>query len=196
MSVLYAIVFLCLVSVSNSATLVCEDLVRPIDQLDHIFVGRWALAAGGLTTLQSAYVEKFKTRDSASIHFLNETSKMTLMRAFSFGDSCYYSNSSITVGESGFSFADYNTTVTFLYTSCPDCMLMRFDNESKDPLRLYLFSRSREMKEEEVEEFKAQAKCFNMLPPIMMDPTKELCPEHVSSDLADPNDATTDGQKA
>lgn len=180
MFALYAIAFFCLVSVSHSASLACEDLVRPLDQLDHVLVGRWALAAGSLSN--PAHEETFKTRDSASINFVNETSKMSLKRIFSFGDSCHYMNSNITLEGNSFSFDEFNITVTFLYTSCPDCVVMRFDDESKNLLRLYLFSRSREVKEEEVEEFRAQAKCLNMLPPIMMDPTEALCPEQISID--------------
>lgn len=52
------------------------------------------------------------------------------------------------------------------------------------------------MTQEEAEEFGAQSKCLNMLPPIMMDPTKELCPEQISSDPAVQNEENTEGQKA
>lgn len=192
MFALYVTALLCLVSVSNSATLVCEDLVRPLDQLDlHHLVGRWALIAGN-----PAHEENFKSRDSASINFVNETSKMSFMRVFSFGGSCQYMSSNITFGGSSFKFDKFNITVNFLYTSCPDCVVMRFDNRSKNLLRLYLFSRRREVKQEETEEFGAQSKCLNMLPPIIMDPTKELCPEQISSDPTVQNEENTEGQKA
>jgi len=43
---------------------------------------------------------------------------------------------------------------------------------------------------------KAQAECLNMSAPIVMDPTKELCPEETSSDPAAATEETTEGPKA
>uniref|UniRef100_A0A8C4EC96 Apolipoprotein M n=1 Tax=Dicentrarchus labrax TaxID=13489 RepID=A0A8C4EC96_DICLA len=174
--------------------LTCEDLVRPLDQLDlHHLEGRRALVAGSLS--DPAHLEHFKRRESASINFANETSKTSIIRVFGFGDSCEYLNSSIRLEGSGFTFYHNNLTVTVLYTSCPDCLVIRFDNESK-LLRLYLFSRRREVEQKEMEEFSTQAKCLNMPPPVMMDPTKELCPEQTSSDPAAQTGEKREGQKA
>lgn len=172
-----AIALLCWVSVSHSAPLACEDVARPLDQLDprHL-AGSWALVAGAMR--EQAHLEKFKTRESASVHFASETPITSFRRSFNINDSCQHLQSNITLEGSGFSFDQLiNITVTFLQTSCPDCMVMRFDDGSKETLRMYLFSRRREVEEKEMEEFTAQAKCMNMLPPVVMDPKKELCPE-------------------
>uniref|UniRef100_A0A3B4Y0M9 Uncharacterized protein n=1 Tax=Seriola lalandi dorsalis TaxID=1841481 RepID=A0A3B4Y0M9_SERLL len=171
-----AVALLCLVSVSHSAPLACEDVARPLDQLDPLHLaGRWALVAGGMT--DAAYLEKFKTRDSAAINYPNasETPITSFTRSFNFNDSCQHLQSNITLEGSGFIFHQYNITVTFLYTSCPDCLLMRFDDESKKPLRMYLFSRRRELEQKEIEEFSAQAKCLNMLPPASDMYSPERC---------------------
>lgn len=182
----YVSVLLCLATVSHSATLFCEDLVRPLDHVEfHHLAGKWALVAGGLT--DPTHEESFKRRNSASINIVNETSSISLKRAFNLGDSCQYINSNITLEGRGFSFHEYNITVTLLYTSCPDCVVMSF-HKSETLMRLYLFSRRREVTQEEAEEFRAQSKCLSTLPPIMTDPAKELCPEKISSDATGQNE--------
>ncbi|AWP05804.1 putative alpha-1-acid glycoprotein 1-like [Scophthalmus maximus] len=166
MFALCVIALFCLLSVSHSAPLTsyqmpphvetqriavgdltCEDVIRPLDQLDqHQLEGRQVLVAGGLREL--AHQERFKSRDSATIHFANdsETSQITLKRVFGFKDSCEYLNSNISLEGSSFLISGSNITMTFLYTSCPDCL----------------------------------TGCLDMLPPVLMDPTKELCPEEVT----------------
>lgn len=181
MFAVYVIALLCWASLGHGAPLACEDLVRPQDGLGFQHLeGRQSLVAASLDDL--TYLENFKRRDSATIYFANssDTSKLSFIRSFRSNDSCQYLTSNITVEGSSFAFEEYNITVTFLSTSCPDCALMRFDDSSKKPLRMYLFSRRRELEEKEMEEFKAQAKCLNMHPPVLMDPTKELCPEQIT----------------
>lgn len=46
---------------------------------------------------------------------------------------------------------------------------------------LYLLSRRREVSLREVEELRAQLKCVHLPAPVVMDPTKELCPEKPGS---------------
>ncbi|XP_078021154.1 uncharacterized protein LOC144461735 [Epinephelus lanceolatus] len=184
MFAVYVITLLCLVSVSHSAPLACEDLVRPLNQLDlHHLEGRWVLVAGSLS--DPAHLEKFKKRDSARIIFTNanETSKMSFTRVFGFNDSCQYMHANIKLEGSSFTFGGFNLTVTVLHMSCPDCVVMRFD-EPKRLLRLYLFSRRREVEPEEMEVFRAQAVCLDMPPPVLTDPTKKPCPDQISTDPA------------
>ncbi len=197
MFALCVIAFLCLMPVSHSAPLACDNTVRLLDQLDlHHLEGRWALIAVSLNN--SAELEKFKSRESASINFVNasETSTVSLMRAFHLNGSCQYMQSNITLEGSGFTFSGFNISVAVLFTSCPDCLVMRFDNESKKPVRVHLFSRRREVEQKEMEEFRAQAECLNMFPPAVMDPTKELCPEQISTHTAAQTEEETEGQNA
>uniref|UniRef100_A0A8D3E4M8 Apolipoprotein M n=1 Tax=Scophthalmus maximus TaxID=52904 RepID=A0A8D3E4M8_SCOMX len=176
-----AVALLCLVSVSISAPLACEELVRPLDQLDLSHLeGRWALAAGGLSHLPN--LERFRQRDSAAVNFSRNTSDSAISytRSIRLENKCTFNTYNISLEGSSFVISGSNFTMTFLYTSCPDCLVLRFDNKAKQLRNVYLFSRRRELEQEEMEEFTAQTGCLDMLPPVLMDPTKELCPEEVT----------------
>lgn len=178
MLALCATALLCLLAVSQSASPPCEELVRPLE-LDnvHDFLGRWVLVAGSLSDPENE--EKFRQRETASITIVNGTTGLSLQRNFGFGNICRYSSSNITMDGNSFNFNDFNVTVSFLHSSCAECAVMRFHNKPRDIQRLYLFSRGREVKSEVAAEFGAQARCLNMLSPIMLDPTKELCAEKI-----------------
>ena len=91
----------------------------------------------------------------------------------------------------------FNLTWSFLYTSCPDCFVtyMVVEYERRPATELSLYSRRRALKEEELEEFRAQVECLKMPQPVVMDPTKELCPEETAGDSAAKTEEKTEGQK-
>uniref|UniRef100_UPI003AAE64CB uncharacterized protein n=1 Tax=Centroberyx gerrardi TaxID=166262 RepID=UPI003AAE64CB len=190
MFALCATVLLSSMSVSHSAPLSCEDLLRPLDQLEpgHL-EGRWALVAGSLNHPPS--VEVFKSRDSAAIHFSNSSANSTATsytRTFRSGGTCQYQLYNISVEGSTFilifeSRNHFNLSWTLLHTSCPDCMMIRWNVELESQSS-YLFSRRREVGPKEMEEYKAQLECLKLPPPVVMDPTKELCPEQTPSEPA------------
>lgn len=173
-------VILCWFSVSLAAPLACEELIRPLDQLQpHRLVGRWALVAGGLSHLP--FLERFKQRDSASIHFSSNTSESSLSytRSLCLGNTSLHTSYNISLEGSSFTYDGANKSnisASFVYTSCHDCLLMRMNVESGKRIHFYLFSRRRRLEQEEMEEFQAQVRCLNMPPPAVMDPKKQLCP--------------------
>lgn len=186
------IAVLCLVSLSHSVALDCEASVRPLDELDPDHLeGRWALIAGSFP--DPAHLDFFKRRDSTSINFsninfsnTNSTTTSFYTASVHFEGKCYSHSHNVSLEGSILNFIEQdevNLTVTFLHVSSPDCVVMRYDN-SKKLQRLLLFSRRREVNPQEMEEFSAQVKCLDMLPPAVMDPTKELCQEHSGSDSA------------
>ncbi|XP_071768994.2 uncharacterized protein LOC139922389 [Centroberyx gerrardi] len=190
MFALCATVLLYFISVSHSAPLSCEDLLRPLDQLEPgLMEGRWALVAGSLNHPPS--LEALKLRDSITMVFSNssETSTISYTQINRFGDKCQNLPYNISIEGSTFTFDvghRFNLTGTFLHTPCPDCVVMRWDVESRKrvSLDLYLVSRRREVGPKEMEEYKAQLECLKLPPPVMMDPTKELCPEQTPSEPA------------
>lgn len=178
MFALCVILLLGVASVGSSSSLLCEDLVRPLDQLGpDLLVGRWAFVAAGLS--DPNHEMKFKSRDSASFVFVNGTSGMSLTRSVSSHGSCQYSSSALTLEGGGFNYAMSNIALSVLRTSCPDCLVVHTHRKSDDHQHVYLFSRRREVKKEEMEEFESQVKCFNIPRVIQADPTKELCPDEI-----------------
>ena len=183
MFAVFATFLLCWMSVSHSAPLACEDLLHPLDQLDpHHFTGRWALVAGSLN--HSASMDALRLRDSITMFFSNtsETSDFSYTQVNRFGDQCQHLPYNISIEGSTFTFDvgnRFELTGSFLYTSCPDCVVMRWIVKSKKrhSVDLYLLSRRREVEQKELEEFRTQLKCLDLPTPVVMDPTKELCPE-------------------
>lgn len=187
MFAVFSLALLCLASVSHSAYPVCEKLVEPLDQLDpHHFEGKWAFVAGSLNHPES--MEALRLRDSITVFFSNssETSNFSYTQINRFGDQCQYLPYNISVEGGTFSFdvgKRFELSVDFLYTSCPDCVVMRWAVKSRRrvSLDMYLLSRRREVEQEEMEEFRAQLMCYRLPTPVVMDPTKELCPEQPQS---------------
>ncbi|CAK6953449.1 unnamed protein product [Scomber scombrus] len=184
---------------NQSAPLACEELVRPLDQLDPLYLeGKWALVAGSLSHLP--YLEKFKQRDSATVNFFKNTSETNIFytRSIFLGNKCQYSSYNISLEGSSFTFDGTdksNLTANFVHKSCHGCMLMHMNVESGKRQHFYLFSRRRELEQKEMEEFRTQMECLNMPPPAVMDPIKELCPEKRASVPAAQTEEKTKGQK-
>lgn len=205
MFAVFAISLLCCMSVGHSAPLVCEELLQPLDKMDpHHFEGRWALVAGSLNHVQS--MEALRLRDSITMYFSNssETSNFSYIQINRFGDQCQYLPYNISVEGSTFSFDvgnRFDLTGYFLYTSCPDCVVMQWIVKSKKRVSvdLYLLSRRREVEQKEMEEFRAQLQCCQLPTPVVMDPTKELCPEqpeHQPTAATAQTEEETEAQKA
>ncbi|XP_072239525.1 uncharacterized protein [Leuresthes tenuis] len=192
-----AMVLLCLMSLSHSAPLACEDLVQPLNQLDrHHLEGRRAMVAGSLSHLP--FIERLRLRNSATATFssiTNETSISFRRSSMNSENKCHYASYNISLEGSSFSFDNGSVTTTFIHTSCHDCILLSFDVESGKRQHFYLFSRRRQLEQEEIEEFRAQVECLNLPPPVVMDPTKKLCPEQTTSDPSVQTEEKAEAQK-
>lgn len=200
MFAVFAIALLCSLSVSHSA-LVCEKLVHPLAQLDPSHLeGRWALVAGSLNHTTS--MDALRLRDSITMYFSNSTEASTISytQVNRFGDQCQHLPYNISVEGSTFSFDvgdRFELTGSFVYTSCPDCAVMRWIVKSRRRVSsdLYLLSRRRQVEQGEMEEFMAQLKCLQLPAPVVMDPTKELCaeqPENQPTAAAQTEEETVD----
>lgn len=170
------IVFVLLVSGNLAAPLACEDLLRPVHQVDPAnLVGRWASVASSLQ--MEAARAGLKAKDSFAVDVRNSSYTM----AISSNGQCNYFHRNVTLkGPVAVSNVNnFTLTAILRSTTCPDCLVMTFDAESPSykSVDLYLLSRRREVTPEEMEEFMAQLECLQMSPPVVMDPTKELCPE-------------------
>lgn len=147
--------------------------------------------AGGLSHLPS--LERFRQRDSASVNFSSNTSATSLSytRSLCLGNKTLHTTFNVTLEGSSFTYDGIdksNVSSSFVHTSCRDCLLMRMNVESGKRIHFYLFSKRRQLEQEEMEEFKAQVQCLSMPPPVVMDPEKQLCSEET-------DDEKTGGQK-
>uniref|UniRef100_A0A8C6TCL5 Apolipoprotein M n=1 Tax=Neogobius melanostomus TaxID=47308 RepID=A0A8C6TCL5_9GOBI len=166
-----------------SAFPVCEKLVGPRAALSPADLnGTWAFIAGSLNHPSS--MEALKQRDSITAFFSNnnETSTWSYTQVNRFGDQCEHMPYNITLEGSRFTFDvgnRFSLSGSFLYTTCPDCLVMQWVVESRKrrSMDLYLLSRRRILTQSELIEFKAQLRCFQLPAPIEMDSFKELCPK-------------------
>uniref|UniRef100_A0A8D3AV83 Apolipoprotein M n=1 Tax=Scophthalmus maximus TaxID=52904 RepID=A0A8D3AV83_SCOMX len=178
-----AVAFMCLMSVSHSAPMACEKLVHPLEQFEpHKFQGKWSIVAGSLN--HTASMEALRRRDSITVYFSNSSGDSTFSytQINRFGDLCQYLRYNVSVQHNTFNFDvqdRFELTGTFLYTSCPDCVVMQWSVKSRRRIStdLYLLSRRREVGQKEMEEFREQLRCYQLPTPVVMDPTKDLCPE-------------------
>ncbi|XP_068178453.1 alpha-1-acid glycoprotein 2-like [Antennarius striatus] len=180
------IAILSLIPVSKAApSEACEELVRPSDQLDlqHL-AGRRALVAGSVSNI--SYLQLFAERDSATIHFANSTSESKLSYTRSIRlDKCYYGFYNISLDGSNFTYDGTdksNFSAYFVHTSCNDCLLMLMTVDSGKRQHFYFFSRRKQLEQTEMDEFIAQVECLGLPPPVVMDATKDLCPENPSTE--------------
>lgn len=188
----FVILLFCGVSVSHSAPAPCENLLRPVENLSFQHVkGSWALVS--VSAADPKYLEKLKSGNSGSGFFANytDTAEISFTRISGDGESCQYMQTNITLDGSGFRDPQLNITMTLLHSSCVDCIVVQLEEIPGKPLRLYLFSRRREVDANEMEEFKAQAKCLNMSEHHVMDPTTALCPHAISGNAAASTEAST-----
>lgn len=175
-----------LLSPSLSAPLACEELVRPSAQLDSQHLeGQWALVAGSLSHLP--LLEVFRQRDSAGVSFSrNPDGTDAYARSKRLGEQCFHKSFNITREGSSFFIVGEdrgNFTGNFIRT-CGDCLLMDMSVESGKRKHFYLFSRRRQLEQSEMDEFGAQVECLNLPAPVVMDPSKELCPDVRAGDPA------------
>lgn len=179
------VLLLSVAAAGHSAPLGCEDLVRPLDQLHPARLdGTWALVAGAF--VDTGMMNSFARRNSSSITFDSVgggRSNISYTITKSQDGHCRRRTFNISLEGSTMTFDpqdDVNVTVTFLFTSCPDCVLMRYETDTETQtrtlFRLFLFSKRRQLQQAELQEFKGQVKCLNMLEPVVLDPSTDLCP--------------------
>uniref|UniRef100_A0A3Q2EH79 Apolipoprotein M n=1 Tax=Cyprinodon variegatus TaxID=28743 RepID=A0A3Q2EH79_CYPVA len=183
----FAVVILSLFSLSHSTPLVCEKLLHPLESPSPRHVeGRWALIANsdsyGVTR---NFIER---RDSTTLYFSNSSDPymISFTQVNRIGNVCQHEHLNISVDGNVFVLRDANknsATGSLLYTSCPDCLVVKvvLEIQGNQIVQLSLLSRRGTVEPKEMEEFRAQLKCSSFPLPFVTDPTKELCSEHPQS---------------
>ncbi len=183
MFAVYVFTLLCLMSWSHAAPLACEDLIQPLDPVDpRDLEGKWALVADSLKIIKSDHPATLS--NSTSIDFYNST----FIKSQRFGESCSYFAQDLSIEGPHYSFRVGQMSTfsgTFYKTTCADCVVLSFNEDSPNykSEELCLFSKRREVDQRVLREFAAQVKCLKMPKPVVMDPSVQLCParRHLSS---------------
>lgn len=121
-----------------SAAVRCSDSVQPLDELDLCQFGGFLALVGGSFT-NPVHMEFFKRRNSSSIHFShlrfdNATASFVFTTSFHLGGKCHFGSYNVTLTSGVLAFVspdEENITVTFLTTSCRDCLVMHTNSEPK-----------------------------------------------------------------
>ncbi|CAJ1053564.1 hypothetical protein L3Q82_005413 [Xyrichtys novacula] len=167
----------CFIPASSLAPPNCEDLVRPLDHVDgHQLDGRWFLIAYGLVEpepLGGNYMVQSWVIEISNASYTSNTSNLLFERNLRFVNRCEYQSFNITL--EGNVLSEGKVSSTLIHTSCSDCLLMHTAKGVE--ANLHLFSKRREVEKEVMDEFKTQAECLNSQLPVMMDPSKKLCPD-------------------
>ncbi|KAK7929960.1 hypothetical protein WMY93_006355 [Mugilogobius chulae] len=160
----------------------CQELLKPLDHiLPQDLEGKWTLVAGGMNN--TAAFEYFKQRDSLLMNFFTVSGmSLNFTKVSGFNESCQYVDAHVTLSGSGFLYHQYN--ITLMHSTCPDCLVVHYQKQDQKPMRLDLFSRRREVDQDEMEEFKAQVECMKLSYVAVLDPTKKLCPEQINQTIS------------
>uniref|UniRef100_A0A668S5G2 Apolipoprotein M n=1 Tax=Oreochromis aureus TaxID=47969 RepID=A0A668S5G2_OREAU len=181
---------LCLVSVSRSAPLACEKLVKPLEQFDiQNLTGRWSFVAVSLK--DRARENSVRRHYSIAVDIRNSS----YIQAQRVAGRCQYFFLDFTLEGNVLTMkaGNVNLTGTLFYTSCADCMVLTTHIKSPTyrTVDFYLLSRRRQLEQKEIEEFSTQVMCLSMPPPVVMDPKTELCPIETTNQQTRENERET-----
>ncbi|KAK5619788.1 hypothetical protein CRENBAI_007314 [Crenichthys baileyi] len=198
MFVQFCFALLALYSLAAASDPGCDELIKPLEDCSKIY-GQWvlhALASNGERNLKAKEIlnsfwvklAAIPDSDEFSMHYMEKIEGKCV---------CGTLNSS-TSGNATKVIFYYNSTThehigRFLET-CADCMLWTDDSvakgngETRKSRNLYIFSKTGKLDASDLEVFKKQAKCLNLLPNFYFLETTDLCPEE-----KEPTTAPTDG---
>uniref|UniRef100_A0A3Q4HWP9 Apolipoprotein M n=1 Tax=Neolamprologus brichardi TaxID=32507 RepID=A0A3Q4HWP9_NEOBR len=178
---------LCLVSVSRSAPMACEKLVKPLEQFDfQNGTGRWSLVA---LSLKDRAIENALRSVLDYYSVAVDIQNSSYIRAERVADRCQYHHHDFTLEGHVLTpkMKNVNLTGTLFYTSCADCMVltMHIKSPTYNTEHVYLLSRRRQLEQKEMEEFSDQVLCLSMPPPVVLDPKTEFCPVETANQQTD-----------
>ncbi|XP_020506582.1 saxitoxin and tetrodotoxin-binding protein 2 [Labrus bergylta] len=177
----------------------CKELVKPLVLDNHSPIyGKWVLHVASwdepglkhdLVAVNSSWVELSSSSDSSLI---------TIYWADRLGDKCLQglANASVSGMTSHTTFAINGHTSYHdgkYYETCADCLLSEDttllpDGKSKGRY-LFLFTKTGNLEQSELDTFKKQAECLNFLPEYFFG-TTDLCPDARKAAAADDEETT------
>ncbi|XP_026215990.1 uncharacterized protein LOC113162173 [Anabas testudineus] len=178
-SVHVALAVLSLLSVGHSAPVTsCESLVRPLELNRDQLLGKWSfIAESSDITAAKLLTDMFVDTVSAQIT-ANDADGIDVLYMQKMLGRCFSLTVSTTLANNTLSMAQpYVSSSIRLSSGCPDCLV--FSTKSTigtfTYFSLQLLSKRSKVTAAELEEFKKQAECLDLLSPAVLDGDKGFC---------------------
>ncbi|XP_061840517.1 uncharacterized protein [Nerophis lumbriciformis] len=183
-----------LVAAGQSAPLGhCDTLTQKLQiQGRDQFLGRWTMAAastniGGLVAITTTWLDTLWLKITPA----NESDAFYVFHVQKMLGSCYSTTYKMTLANNALATVQpLPASGALLMTSCADCMVMQsnYTIGGSPYSEVLLLTRRAKVSTAEMEEFKRQVACLNLLPAIVMDSDKGFCPDDLknTADLTDP----------
>ncbi|XP_067444675.1 uncharacterized protein [Thunnus thynnus] len=170
-----AIVVLSLTSVCQPASLACEKLLKQENKSPDLS-GRWhfiALSANNcwLPLLVNALLWPSVAMDITAKDTPNFYDANIKMKIYGYSDNkstpLFYENNTLFAVDSNNRLT--GESLLLLQTGCPDCLVMKMDNDNENDVKAFtLFSRRENVTADELKEFETQAECLGWTKPQML----------------------------
>ncbi|XP_012716802.2 uncharacterized protein LOC105925476 [Fundulus heteroclitus] len=180
-------VLLALSSLAAASDPGCDELIKPLEDRSKIY-GKWVLHAGASDSEQNLKAKKIVNSSWVKLSAIPNSDEFTMHYIDKIEGKCVCGTvESSTTGNASKVIFHYNSTTyehigRFLET-CADCALWTDDavaevnGEARKSRNLYIFTKTGKLDPADLEVFKKQAKCLNLLPDFYYLETTDLCPE-------------------
>ncbi|XP_004065763.1 uncharacterized protein LOC101159643 [Oryzias latipes] len=160
----------------------CDSLLKPIAVSNEEMLGKWIYIGGSSNIpgsrslahmMSSAWLNLTVTSQSNVLNLV-QTQKM-VGQCSSISYDVIFENSTMVIEK------PFYLKEIYLPTECPDCLVAAEEIVSgpDEFTSLLMFSRSRNVPPAALEMLREQAECLEMVPPIILDPNHEMCPDNI-----------------
>uniref|UniRef100_A0A3B3UTJ6 Uncharacterized LOC106953429 n=1 Tax=Poecilia latipinna TaxID=48699 RepID=A0A3B3UTJ6_9TELE len=188
MFVQFCFALLALSSLTAASDPGCDELIKPLEDRSKIY-GKWVLHAGASDSEQNLNAKKIVNSSWVKLATIPDSDEFSLH----YMDKMYITSGNATKVIFYYNSTTYEHIGRFLET-CADCVLWVDDavaevnGETRKSKNLYIFTKTGKLDGSDLEVFKKQAKCLNLLPDFYFLETTDLCLEE-----REPTTAPTEG---
>ncbi|RVE76427.1 hypothetical protein OJAV_G00007700 [Oryzias javanicus] len=179
-----AVVWLSLLSLGGSASESsrCDVLLKPITISNEEMLGRWLYVGGSSNIPGSRSLAHMMTSVWLNLTATAKSNVLNLVQTQRMVGQCssiaydvIFENSTMVIEK------PFYLKEVYLPTECSDCLVAAEDivSGTDEFTSLLMFSRSRNVPPAALEMLRDQAECLQMVPPIILDPNSEMCPDNI-----------------
>ncbi|XP_005804036.2 uncharacterized protein LOC102228820 [Xiphophorus maculatus] len=187
MFVHFCFALLALSSLTAASDPGCDELIKPLEDRSKIY-GQWVLHAGASDSEQNLNAKKIVNSSWIKLATIPDSDEFSLHYMDKIEGKCVCGalNSSTSGNMTKIIFYYNSTTyehIGHFLETCADCALWVDDavaevnGETRKSKNLYIFTKTGKLDGSDLEVFKKQAKCLNLLPDLYFLETTDLCAE-------------------